>query len=107
MATGFPGFGRALEGDRKLGNYLRSNLYSNYLPGASDENATFTALMNQPFSRQPGGGVGDVAERNQFSMQGYNPARSGLVTENEQQKNVFAGALSDVRIIPWKHHVDD
>jgi hypothetical protein len=92
--AGFPGFGRALNTDRKLGNNLRSNLYSTYLPGASDENATFSALLSQPFTKQPGGGVGDIATRNQFAMQGYNPTRSGLVTENEQQKNLFADALS-------------
>lgn len=89
-----PQFNRNLKSDKKLGGYLRSNLYSNYLPGLTDLNTSFSSMMSQPFTRQAGGGVGDIDERNQMEMQSYNPARSSLVTENEQQKNLFADALS-------------
>lgn len=94
-AGGFNPFGAPMRSDKALSRYLRSNLFSNFLPGQEDIQSTANATMSAPFTKQMGGGVGNMGYQNQLTMSEMNPAMSNLTMDRNNERNTWASLLQD------------
>lgn len=63
-------------------------------PGLSDLNTTFQALMQAPFSREPGGGVQNVQAKQRMQAPQMQSGRGQLAMQAGDLSNVFANILT-------------